>query len=532
MDKAKSLILEKELINKSLNGYEVVKLLNNGKSAAVFKARKNNKDYALKIFDNDLVERFGYEIQIKRIEQEIKLKNHTIENLVKIYEGGKTTVEDKEHFFIVMEFISGTNLKEYIDHNDYDQNFVLKVLTTLHSITKELLKEKNIVHRDIKPENIMISDQGDVILMDLGVLKLIGAKSFSDEEEKSFVGTLRYAAPEFLLRIEEDSVEGWESLNIYQIGATLHDLIMKKELFMGKVPYANLVIAIKEDNPVLSNPKYSYNLQQLVRDMLIKNWKKRIELVNDERIAKIVHEKNILENSYEDGIEKILKKRIKFQASFDEIEKLKRTNQEQKKTAETVGKELEDIIKGILKKIKKDKISNHISDYDSFLFSNDYCNTNEVIQNFSFGLSGDLKMGYPRQINLFIRIFNNSEKYVEINCMSFILPDNFTGKFFPSIHLYSKFDKESRLLNKTINRIGPVEINYAFETVSIFKGNAEFDESFVNEISFSIIAIIARTLEKVEEVVESRINEEKTTTISGLYLQDASKIKEMIVINS
>ena len=52
MDKAKSIQLEKALKGKNFNGYNVLSLVNNGKSAAVFKAEKQNKFFALKIFDN------------------------------------------------------------------------------------------------------------------------------------------------------------------------------------------------------------------------------------------------------------------------------------------------------------------------------------------------------------------------------------------------------------------------------------------------------------------------------------------------
>ena len=256
MDKLKSLELEKQIKGQSIGGYKVLNLINNGKSAAVFKVAKDNELFALKIFDNDLVERFGHEIQTKRIKQEIALKNHSIVNLVKIFEGGNTDLDGQRYYFIVMELISGTNLMEYIKKNECDQYFAIKVLEKLTETTEQLLTQKGIVHRDIKPENIMVNDEKKIILMDLGVLKLVGAKSFSDEEEKSFVGTLRYAPPEFLLRTEIDSQDGWRAINFYQIGATLHDIIMKKELFFDKTPYSNLVIAIKDDIPQISNTSF------------------------------------------------------------------------------------------------------------------------------------------------------------------------------------------------------------------------------------------------------------------------------------
>ena len=84
MDRLKSIELEKRIKNKIISEFKVLKLINNGKSAAVFKAEKGSEIFALKIFDNEMVERFGHEIQIKRITQEISLKNHEISNLVKI----------------------------------------------------------------------------------------------------------------------------------------------------------------------------------------------------------------------------------------------------------------------------------------------------------------------------------------------------------------------------------------------------------------------------------------------------------------
>lgn len=80
-NKLKALELEKSLAGTTFNGFKVLEFINNGKSAAVFKAEKEGNIFALKIFYNEVIERFGHEIQTKRIEQEIALKNHTIDNL-------------------------------------------------------------------------------------------------------------------------------------------------------------------------------------------------------------------------------------------------------------------------------------------------------------------------------------------------------------------------------------------------------------------------------------------------------------------
>ena len=164
----------------------------------------------------------------------------------------------------------------------------MKVLTILLDVSEKLL-ERNIAHRDIKPDNIMISAAGEITLMDLGVLKIVGNPSFTGADEKQFLGTLRYASPEFLFGTEKDSTEGWRSLNLYQIGATLHDLIMKQELFHGISPYANVVIAVKETYPKIESKEVDQGLITLTRNLLSKSWESRLAMSPPDKIREVVH---------------------------------------------------------------------------------------------------------------------------------------------------------------------------------------------------------------------------------------------------
>lgn len=508
MDKQKSLELEKQIKGQSIGGFKVLELINNGKSAAVFKAEKDGSFFALKIFDNDLVERFGHEIQTKRIEQEIALKNHSIANLVKIFEGGNTELSGQRYYFLVMELISGSNLMEYIKSTEYDPNFAIKVLEKLNETTEQLLTEKGIAHRDIKPENIMVNDENDIILMDLGVLKLVGAKSFSDEEEKSFVGTLRYAPPEFLLRTEVDSLDGWRAINLYQIGATLHDIIMKKELFSDKIPYSNLVIAIKDDIPKISNTLYSFELLQLTRDMMTKDWKKRLQLSSVLRIGTVINSKLIQSDSFEESIEEILKMRIRHQANFDEIEKLQRTKSELLQKKNQFAEDLSKILEESMEEIKEKGVFTALKKTVKFKFSNDR-NTEKNIQNYFYELKGDLKMGFPSSLYLFFRISNLENCFTEIETVA-IFPSGFARADLNNIStLVKELDRTLRPLHSTINRIGKPDLNFNFKTINIFTGIAELDLSFKNHLKFNIVKLIMKALKAVEKNVESKIEEQK-----------------------
>jgi serine/threonine protein kinase len=508
MDKLKSLELEKQIKGQNIGDFKVLKLINNGKSAAVFKAEKNDEHYALKIFDNELVERFGHEIQTKRIEQEIALKNHSIDNLVKIYEGGNTDLNGQTYYFLVMELISGSNLMDYINQNECGQNFAIKVLENLTETTEQLLSVKGIAHRDIKPENIMVSDEDKIILMDLGVLKLVGAKSFSDEEEKSFVGTLRYAPPEFLLRTEVDTQEGWRAINLYQIGAVLHDIIMQKELFIEKTPYTNLVIAIKEDTPQISNTLFPFKLLQLTRDMMTKDWKKRLQLSSVDRIEDVIKSKLSKTDDFEESIEEILKMRIGHQASFDEIEKLQRTKAELSKKREDFAKDLGQLIEDCILEIKEKSVFTDFKKSKNFRFSNDR-NNEKLIQNYLYEIQGNLKMGFPSNLYIFFRIINTDDYYTEIETLA-VFPSVFAKANVSSPeNLFRELDKTSRQIGNMTNSFGQPAINFNFKTINIFNGIAQIDSSFKNHLKLNIVKLIMKSLKMVETKVEKTIEQQK-----------------------
>lgn len=423
MDKTKAKKLESLIAGKLIDDYTIEQLINNGKSAAVFKACKDSKFYAFKIFDSDLIERFGHEIQQKRIDQEIGLKGHVINNLVKIFDGGKTKIDGEDHYYLVMEYIEGKNLKEYIQEKTYTDGFIIKVLETLIRVTEELINIK-IAHRDIKPENIMVNEDDEIILMDLGVLKNIGAASFSDVDEKQFLGTLRYAAPEFLTRTEEDSENGWRAVNLYQIGATLHDLIMKKEIYFDKTPYTNLVIAIKEDIPSVRNEEVKYDLIQLTRNLLIRDWKKRLEICSLSNINDVIHKLNSIEDhmgeEIDKDIEEILHHSNKYREKFEELQNIQRSNSEKAEKRRELADKLKGEVEIVLDLIRSKGIYETLLPYHDFYdiggiggIASDF--KNKEVRNMLYHIKGSLKTGYPnRHFCLLIRTVNDENNFASI----------------------------------------------------------------------------------------------------------------------
>jgi eukaryotic-like serine/threonine-protein kinase len=277
MDKIKALDLEALLIGKEVGGYRIDSLVNNGKSAAVFRASAGADSAAVKIFDDELIEKYGEKTQLARIERELALVGKEHPNLVKILAGGFDPIT-KNHF-IVMEYLSGLNLKECLIEIPVEN---IPSLVSQLAAAAKFLEDQGLVHRDIKPENIILLDGFKRLkLLDLGVLRPLAGSDLTDANGiQAFVGTLQYSSPKFLLRKEEDSISGWRALTFYQIGGVLHDLIMRRPLFAEySDPYARLVNAVQQVIPEIQNSAIPYYLVELARCCLLKNWEMRVELL-------------------------------------------------------------------------------------------------------------------------------------------------------------------------------------------------------------------------------------------------------------
>lgn len=287
MDRAKAEALADQLVGRELDGWTIDRLVDNGKSAAVFAGHRDGQLAAVKVFDTELIERYGDHTQLARIERELELRGEKHDNLVSIYGGG----HDAHHnlYFVVMEFLDGPNLKSALPNIAVEQ--VPSLVAQLASAAK-FLEDKGLVHRDIKPENIVLLDGGRrLVLLDLGVIRPISGSDLTDPDGiHAFIGTLQYSSPEFLLREEVQDVDGYRALTFYQIGAVLHDMLVKRPIFEQFAnPYAKLVNAVQFERPIIVNPDAPQQLIQLAERCLLKNPATRVRVVRWNDFASTEH---------------------------------------------------------------------------------------------------------------------------------------------------------------------------------------------------------------------------------------------------
>ncbi|MFT3951956.1 MAG: Stk1 family PASTA domain-containing Ser/Thr kinase [Oscillospiraceae bacterium] len=223
-------------IGRVLDGrYEITELIGIGGMADVYKADDimENKVVAVKILKNEFS---GSEEFLRRFRNESKaiaVLSHP--NIVKIFDLGFSD----EIQYIVMEFIDGITLKEFIE-----QQGVLRWKDSLHFITQILralqhAHDRGIVHRDIKPQNIMIFADGTVKVMDFGIARFsrVDGKTLSDKT----IGSVHYISPE---QARGDVTD--ERSDIYSVGAMLYEMLTGRKPFDGDNPVSVALMHMQE----------------------------------------------------------------------------------------------------------------------------------------------------------------------------------------------------------------------------------------------------------------------------------------------
>lgn len=277
MDEARARRMTDELLGKSINGWHLISFAGAGKSALVFRATRGVETAAVKVFDPELVERFGKQVQLARIDRECRLIGSNHPHLIRILEGGECL--SPPCLYVAMEYLDWANLG---DLRKVVPRLRIWPLIAQVAEAAKYLESKDLAHRDIKPENIAVDhDFQNAKLLDLGVLRPFGDPSLTDDQARVFVGTLRYSSPEFLLRKELDTDIGWRAITFYQLGAVIHDMIVGEPLFSEySDPFAALVEAVKSRKPRFSATDVPADLVVLASNCLVKSPTIRLELVN------------------------------------------------------------------------------------------------------------------------------------------------------------------------------------------------------------------------------------------------------------
>lgn len=242
-------------IGKRLDGrYEIHELIGVGGMANVYRCTDtiDDREVAIKILKDEYLNNEEFIRRFKNESKAIAMLSHP--NIVKVYD---VSFGDMIQY-IVMEYIDGITLKEYIDRQG-----IIEWKDALHLAT-QILKalqhahECGIVHRDIKPQNIMLLQDGTIKVTDFGIAR------FSDKATRTMteqaIGSVHYIAPE---QARGDVTDG--KTDIYSVGVMLYEMLTGKLPFDGDsaVSVALMQLQSTPKRPREVNPGIPIGLEQI-----------------------------------------------------------------------------------------------------------------------------------------------------------------------------------------------------------------------------------------------------------------------------
>lgn len=250
-------------VGKRLDGrYEVQEIIGVGGMSVVYKAYDNVDDriVAIKILKDEFLNNEEFKRRFKNESKAIALLSH--ENIVRVYD---VNFGEKLQY-IVMEYIDGITLKEYINkQNSITWNDAVYFMTQILRAVQHA-HDKGIVHRDIKPQNIILLPNGTLKVTDFGIAR------FSRSETKTLteqaIGSVHYIAPEQAKGEQTD-----ERADIYSMGVVLYEMLAGKVPFDSEnaVSVALMQVQANAEKLTQINPNIPKGLEQICVHAMQKN---------------------------------------------------------------------------------------------------------------------------------------------------------------------------------------------------------------------------------------------------------------------
>ena len=260
-------------IGKKLEGrYEITERIGVGGMADVYKATDivDNKEVAVKILKKEFAENEEFLRRFRNESKAIALLSHP--NIVKVYD---VNFSDRLQY-IVMEYIDGITLKEYIDNEKVltwkdSVHFIIQVLRALQHA-----HDRGIVHRDIKPQNIMLFTDGTIKVMDFGIAKF--AREDGGTQTDQAIGTVHYISPEQARGDETD-----EKSDIYSVGVMLYEMLTGQKPFDTDNPISIAVMHMQNtpERPRAINPDIPAGLEEIILRAMEKDPEDRYQTAAD-----------------------------------------------------------------------------------------------------------------------------------------------------------------------------------------------------------------------------------------------------------
>ena len=256
-----------KFVGKRLDGrYEIREIIGVGGMAVVYKAYDSIEDriVAIKILKEEFASNEEFQRRFKNESKAIAVLSHP--NIVKVYDVSFGDLIQ----YIVMEYIEGITLKEFIENNggltwNDAVNFTIQILRGLQHA-----HDKGIVHRDVKPQNIIVLSDKTIKVTDFGIARF--ARKESQTITDKAIGSVHYISPEQAKGEFTD-----EKADIYSLGVIMYEMLTGTLPFEAEsaVSVAIMQLQTEPKLPTHINPLIPLGLEQITMKAMQKDTQNR-----------------------------------------------------------------------------------------------------------------------------------------------------------------------------------------------------------------------------------------------------------------
>jgi serine/threonine protein kinase len=279
--------------NKILN-YTIISLIGEGGMGSVYLAEHSqmNRKVAIKVLHPQYTKIEEIKVRFKNEASTMAHLQHP--NIVTLLD----YIEDETGMYLIMEFIQGTPLDEYILNKTGpmpEEKAVPIMLQVLSAFS--YAHAQKVVHRDIKPANIIVCDDGTVKILDFGIARLLGEGNQNLTKTGTQMGTVFYMSPE---QVQGKKVD--HRSDIYSLGVTFYQMLTGVNPYKGlTTDYEVYSRIVKEDlpDPLSVYPGVPEYFKQILDKALAKDIEKRFQ--NCDEFSLAIKEKNIPKSTNPDS---------------------------------------------------------------------------------------------------------------------------------------------------------------------------------------------------------------------------------------
>ncbi|WP_317978315.1 Stk1 family PASTA domain-containing Ser/Thr kinase [Niallia endozanthoxylica] len=248
------------MIGKRISGrYKILEMVGGGGMANVYLAHDMilDRDVAVKVLRLDFADNEEFIRRFHREAQSATSLAHP--NIVNIFDVGE---EENSIYYIVMEYVKGQTLKEYIqNHSPIPIEKAIDIMQQLTSAISHA-HHNHIIHRDIKPQNILMDLNGNVKITDFGIAMALSATSIT--QTNSVLGSVHYLSPE--------QARGGVATNksdIYSLGIVMFELLTGRLPFSGESAVSIALKHLQSETPSLR--RWNPSIPQSVENIVLKS---------------------------------------------------------------------------------------------------------------------------------------------------------------------------------------------------------------------------------------------------------------------